>query len=321
MPRAEYLLLLISLTLVSACSDAPTALQTRPKELPSVAKDVSSYADGSLVTIVDVSGRALTLDISANEIRIDDGRVFLLTPDQTAIAATDFQNTVIYDGLATEVQTAVDHQVCHDTGGCLGEMTRTLPTMKFPLGRTKSGTLKSGQGGKRSTSPMLELNVPTIMSKNGNISGLASPVFDYLSILPDCQSMKEDILASRANYLNGRAAANARLLDQGLSGFVYQSGRFVKDLSVPELMVIFAGMEADYAFKASAESQMDLMRVLYTSQGCGTITFAGAESWGYSFSTVNGRSLVCHFENWHISFDNGATWRAVWISVCAFSMT
>jgi hypothetical protein len=293
-----------------------------PKEVPSAAKHSMSYADASLVTIVDdASGRALTLDISANEIRIDDGRVFLLTPDQTAIAATDFQNTVVYDALATDVGTATDIQVCHDTGGCLNQMTRNLPTMRLPVQSTRSGPFRRGQGGKKATSPMLVLNSPNMQSNNGNISGLTAPAFDYLSIMPDCQSMKNDILASRAAYLNGRAAANARLLDQGLSGFVYQSGRLVKDLSLPELAVIFAGMEADYAFKASSESQMDLMRVLYTSQGCGTITFAGAESWGYTYSIVNGHTLVCQYQNWHVSLDGGATWRSVWVSVCAFQMT
>jgi hypothetical protein len=320
MRGAYRLLILAGITLMSACSDAPTALRSASKTVPLKAKRSASYASGNFITIVDdSSSRTLTLDLSANEIQIDDGRVFLLSQDQTAEVATDFQNTLLYDALAADVITAAaDHQVCHDTGGCGEEMSRGVPDPASLVKRR--GAPRGGQTRKRPMPPMFALGIPNTASKNGSVSGFTTPTFDILSILPDCESMRGDIVTAEANYRNAREVANQRMLDQGMSGFVYEAGRWIKRLTLPEANVIFAAMESDYANKRAAENKMDVMRVLYTSQGCGTISFAGDSYNGFTYQMVNGHTLKCHFEWWQISFDGGSTWRSVGVNVCEFDM-
>jgi hypothetical protein len=323
--RASFISLLGTLT-IAACSDTTAPGRTMAPFSGKIAiagrKDLTSYQYGSLITVVDATGQTLTLDLVANEIRTDDGRVFLLSPDQTAVFATDFANTIIYDGLASEVQTLADHQVCHDTGGCVGEMTHSTPNEGFVRSHINSQRFKSGGLSRRARPSAFGLGLSGTSRRDLSLSGYSTPKFDYLSLMPDCESMKTDIVTAEAAYRSLRGELNHRLLDQGLAAFALTGGRYVLDLTLsgPEVAAVLAAIGADQVNKRSAETQMDIMRVLYTSQSCGTIGFDGASYEGFSYQSVNGHTLICHFEWWTVSFDGGITSRSVGANVCEFAM-
>jgi len=134
------------------------------------------------------------------------------------------------------------------------------------------------------------------------------------------------MVMSMANYRDARAEANHRLLDQSLSLFALTNGRHILKLTVTAAEAdavavgILAAAGADQAAKRTAETQMDFMRVVYTTQLCGTVDFNGASYSGFSYQSVNGRTLICHFEWWQVTFDGGQTSRSIGVNVCEFAM-
>jgi hypothetical protein len=322
--RAYRLLLLGSVALAAAaCSDAPSAPSAAIKSVPTVAHDVS-YQSGSQLVVVDQTGPTLTLDASAHELRIDDGRVYLLSSAQTAEFATDFQNTITYDQLSTQVQ-YLPPPACGDFSGCYEGQTRVLPTV--PILMQGKPDKDNRRGGHRVAPEgfdpsMGAFSVPQTTTSKPTLNGRIGtrPSFDDLTFLPDCQSMKTDIIVAMAAYRNDRATVDQRWLENGLAGFIYQAGRFVKSLTLPEANVFLANIEADLVAKRWSETNLDVMRVAYTSNLCGTISWAGANA-GVSpaGTSISGYPMVCSVERWMISFDGGNTWRSINVDSCQFA--
>lgn len=312
---------IVSIAIMAACTDMPTAPATMNK-VPVIRRDVS-YASGSELVVVDQSGQKLRLVPSVGELRLDDGRVYIMSDTQMAEILSDFQATIAYDALASETE-SLPEPTCDGMFGCEEQSTRVLPVApmipralkpKTADGRTSKYRLRvranSGSGG---------------FTRAHGFARPMSPTFDYITALPNCRSMKMDLIAAMAGFRNERAAVTQRWLATGLSGFAYEAGRWIKRITLPEGNAFFAAIQADMVNKKQAETKFDVMRVLYTSSGCGTINWASQSSGGsggggtWNSTGGGGYAMTCHPETWHVSFDSGETWRNVDATVCEYVM-
>lgn len=321
---------------LAACADVATApVVSTGKVVPGVVRD-QSWVSGSQVVVYSASGHPLVLDVPSQELRMDDGRVYLMDAEQTAKILSDFESTVSFDQLATEVETLPDPPPCGDGSGCWEPTNRVAPVgpLVRPVPTDKPQRTSGRRPARFHPEPEDAANLPTgsfSSSRRAAPTGLRVGAisrgrrFDYIVENPDCRSMKSDIITAMAAYRNERETVNQRWLDNGLSGFVYEAGRWVMHMTSSEVNAFVANIEADMVNKQESETRLDVMRVIYTSNGCGTITWAGQSSGGGGGggggggSGMGGYGMTCNVETWQVSFDGGNTWRNIDVDVCQYA--
>ncbi len=321
-PNNRCFFIIFAICMATACAESPTTPVNEeiPRNLrPVPSPDLSSGGDNQSILVIDEFGESsLTLDIPSHEIRYGDGRVFTLTAQETADATTDFQGTIDYDLLSNSAL----NSLCTPANPCDLESAPIRGgegQVQVVLRKVKSDHPKKQAGGQfgihiRSIGNFNKALAQTLKTRGAPGQVTANNALGWPST---CSAMQRDIVTAVTAYRDQRRSVLRNFIDVaiGFFGFDIERQKLVLT-SLSEMgQTVSAAALGLYAQKRYTETEMTIMRTLYTSAGCGTVTWSGPGGGGGG--NTYGWNLVCHNETWQISVSGGA-YSNIEVSVCAY---
>jgi hypothetical protein len=275
---------------VWGCSDSLPTAPTSARETTQAAKALSSSGEVSLQD--DIDGTIYTLNVHTREIKVSDGRVLVLTEEQTATARALFEGTVESDPAAAEFERLTRLRSPSDcTFGCVAE-----PFSRYQerigvgkgLGRFGERTIL-----RRKTAPMALTNTASYYGDT------CSEAFD---------AAVDIVLGYRQHRLSFLKDVLPVAIAEAVNGI-----RFY----LPPGSIAAAKLVSLAAINEKARIQLAYVSYVWNSNHCSTRPIQVP----YVIMTTGGSSIgtrICTEETLSVSLDGGLSWHTVTVSVCHY---
>jgi len=298
--------------LLGACADAPTSPPSpRAPAAPRPQAGLSSYTNGSELTVWDEDGTAYTLRPSLSEIHSSDGTVFELTPSELADAMTAFVAAHEGDQTSNALAAATEPR----NGECAVVPTACLEYPYDAGGPVPTPVPLDG------LSPLPPPGVGGFVARRAE-SGDSLPSADFdadrLQYLGSCVDIANAIYDATLQHRESRGAV-LNVLKSAVSLTVATNG-FSLRVKLANFQSLGFRLENAAHYQLTRTTQLNILAGLYGAYGC----------WygGWGSGSVGSSYLVppppvyrsCRREMWFISVDGGSTWTQREVQVCEYYM-
>lgn len=318
-------LLTVIVTVSGACSAdlGPDTLEP----LPQRRNYTASESELSIVGYDD--GTRYTLNISAGEIRMSDGRVLVLDEEQTAEATVAFQNTIATDPVARDISTLTyAYDSCSNPDSKVGceDQLRVLDPFE-PLAAQPSQQLQR---------PSSKRNAPRILwrrSKNlewetprrhgprsarnkRKVTSAGSAVGDFLfaqysGTSATCNQIAQDVVVAAQEHFDNRID----FIEQVWAVAKAEAENALRKRLPPGAIAatMFRQLVAEHMNRSI---RVNIIAVGWNSYGCGSRYVTAGPIYMGGGGGGGGGGGQCGTERWEISFNGGQSWSPIWVTVC-----
>ena len=307
---------LMLVSLLSACSDAPTspAVSRSPEPRRPLAS-LGSYTDGSSLTVWDAAGTGYTVIPSLSEIHTTNGYVFVLNASELADAMTAFVAAYEGDRAANALASAPPPR-----SGCGPVITDCPPEYAYSLpGGAPAPIPYDG------VSPLPPPSVGGLLVRRADrVAPAALPTTDFdgagLQYVGSCADIAGAIYDATLQHRSSRNAV-LDVLKGALAVRVaaaYESGLKV---SLANIQGLGFKLETAAHEQLSSTTQLNILATLYSAYGCWGGSWGSAGSVGGSYFPPPAPVYkLCHRETWEVSTDGGGSWAPQEVTVCEYYM-
>lgn len=252
-------------------------------------------------------GVEYTLDIDQQEIRFSDGRVLILDPEQTSMAAATFHGTLVADAEASDLQNLPDPNCTNPDPAFCGIEAQSASGQSDPSStvlwrvasvgsETPNWRSAKRQQGRRRSNP-----------DNASIASSADP----------CTDVANAALPKTLEYKTQRNSFMKDVWAVAIAEGVNLAKRFM-----PRGSAAAADFVNEVADHLHARTSMSVLAFTWNSYSCGSRNVTAGPIFVGGGGGGGAGNFTCHYETWEISFTGwDGPWYPITVTVCSYNQT
>lgn len=301
--RINVGVVIVCLTTVGCSRDTGI---TSPMQSPPVPKFLVSSSEGSHITIVDENdGTEYTLDVTQREITSSNGEILVLDEQQMQLALPEFLGTLAADPVVPDFE-SIDPNGCQPEPGIVCPYSVSSGDLSTILWRSDSATWNHNKNHSKAPKGR-KMKLGTVY--DGLTASSPITVAAYSDV---CQNVANAALPSTIDY---RVQRTSFLRDAFNTATVIALSWAVRKQLLPGSIAagLFAARTADRAY---SRIRMGALAFYWNQYDCANRQVTVGPLWVTGSGSGGGGSHSCGYQDWTISFDNGATWSTIRVLTC-----